>query len=110
MNPVGAQGINIALRDAVVAANHLVPVFSGEPTDRSLDVAFGEIERERLREVEIIQDFQRRPPTLLHRQNSLILFLIQNLSRLSRLKFLRKRVLELADKLAHGVTNVELKV
>ena len=48
MNPVGAQGINIALRDAVVAANHLVPVFSSEPTDRSLDVAFGEIERERL--------------------------------------------------------------
>ena len=110
MNPVGAQGINIALRDAVVAANHLVPVFSGEPTDRNLDVAFGEIERERLREVEIIQDFQRRPPTLLHRQNSLILFLIQNLSRLSRLKFFRKRVLELADKLAYGVTNVELKV
>ena len=29
MSPVRAQGINLALRDAIVAANHLVPVLKG---------------------------------------------------------------------------------
>src|SRR5262249_48006400 len=28
MSPVGGQGVNIALRDALVAANHLVPVLT----------------------------------------------------------------------------------
>ena len=110
MNPVGAQGINIALRDAIVAANHLVPVLSGEPTDPSLEAAFEEIERERLREVKIIQDFQKRPPALFYRQNSLVLFLIQNLPRIGRFEFVKKRVLNLVDKLAYGVTYVVLKV
>ena len=35
MSPVGGQGINIALRDAVVAANHLVPLLQSERQCRS---------------------------------------------------------------------------
>ena len=110
MNPVGAQGINIALRDAIVAANHLVPLLSGNPTHTSLDKAFEDIEMERLREVKPIQDFQKKPTTLLKKQNPLTLFLIRNLSCITRLEFIQRKILKLADMMAYGVTKVELKV
>ncbi|MCZ6890136.1 MAG: FAD-dependent oxidoreductase, partial [Gammaproteobacteria bacterium] len=49
MSPVGAQGINIALRDAIVAANHLLPVLSTpEPDGNALDAALDAIEAERM--------------------------------------------------------------
>ena len=110
MNPVGAQGINIALRDAIVAANHLVPLLLGNPTHTSLDKAFEDIEQERLREVKPIQAFQKKPTTLLKKQNLLALFLIRNLPWISQLKFIQKRIYRLADMMAYGVTEVELKV
>src|SRR6185503_18483078 len=37
MSPVGAQGINIALRDALVAANHLIPALTGDASPEQLD-------------------------------------------------------------------------
>ena len=110
MNPVGAQGINIALRDAIVAANHLVPLLSGNPTHTSLDKAFEDIEIERLREVKPIQDFQRKPTALLKKQNPLTLFLIRNLSFITQLGFIQRKLLKLADMMAYGVTKVELRV
>ena len=110
MNPVGAQGINIALRDAIVAANHLVPLLLGNPTHTSLDKAFEDIEQERLREVKLIQGFQKEPTTLLKKQNSLALFLIRNLPWITRLKFIQKKIYRLIDMMAYGVTEVELKV
>src|SRR5262249_37384188 len=39
MSPVGGQGINIALRDALVAANHLVPVLTVGGDSSTLDTA-----------------------------------------------------------------------
>src|SRR5439155_463815 len=39
MSPVGAQGINIALRDALVAANHLGPALAGGAAPAALDAA-----------------------------------------------------------------------
>jgi 2-polyprenyl-6-methoxyphenol hydroxylase-like FAD-dependent oxidoreductase len=73
MSPVGGQGINMALRDAVVAANHLVPVLrraavareGGEPLDpvrlgASLDAAARAIEAERRPEIEQIQALQTK--------------------------------------------------
>ena len=111
MNPVGAQGINIALRDAIVAANHLIPLFLlGNSTHSCLDRAYKDIEKERLLEVKPIQAFQKKPTTLLKNQNQLIRFLIRNLSWITRLKFIRKKIIKLADMMAYGVTKVELKV
>jgi len=57
MSPIRAQGINMALRDAVVAANHLVPVLraGGE-----LDAALAAIQREREPEVRKAQTLQYR--------------------------------------------------
>ncbi|TVQ09728.1 MAG: FAD-dependent oxidoreductase [Leptolyngbya sp. DLM2.Bin27] len=62
MSPVRAQGINLALRDVVVAANHLVPVLKipGEaavdPT--AIDSALGRIQAEREPEIVEAQQLQ----------------------------------------------------
>lgn len=58
MSPVRAQGINIALRDALVAANHLVPAL-GEGTG-ALDAAARAVQREREPEVVRAQTLQLR--------------------------------------------------
>src|SRR5712664_4377614 len=47
MSPVGAQGINIALRDALVAANHLGPALAGGAAPAALDAAAARIVAER---------------------------------------------------------------
>ena len=39
MSPVGGQGVNIALRDALVAANHLVPVLASGGGGTAIDAA-----------------------------------------------------------------------
>src|SRR4029077_7628518 len=71
MSPVGAQGINLALRDAIVAANHLVPVLERGAEATALDGAGARIEAERLPEVTQIQNLQQGPPRLLFGQNAL---------------------------------------
>lgn len=64
MSPVGGQGINMALRDAVVAANHLVPALHEAagltPVERAgrLDAAARAIEAERRPEIDAIQALQ----------------------------------------------------
>ncbi len=66
MSPVGGQGINIALRDAIVAANHLVPVLTPpEPDRNALAAALDDIEAERMTEVREIQALQAQPPKVL---------------------------------------------
>jgi len=64
MSPVGAQGLNLALRDAIVAANHFVPAcLAGSPA--ALDRAAKEVEAERLPEVALIQRRAALPPRIL---------------------------------------------
>jgi len=59
MSPVRAQGINLAFRDAIVAANHLVPIASrGDAA--ALDAACQAIEAERKPEIVRAQKLQRR--------------------------------------------------
>ncbi len=55
MSPVRAQGINLALRDVIVAANHLVPVFQSRNSVNAevVDGAIARIQAER--EPEIIE-------------------------------------------------------
>ena len=63
MSPVGGQGINIALRDVIVAANHLVPALEGSDPE-ALTSALLEIERERMPEIKKIQRLQELPPRI----------------------------------------------
>ena len=65
MSPVGAQGINIALRDALVAANHLGPCLLAGGDPAALDAAARRIVDERLPEVRTIQRLQQLPPRVL---------------------------------------------
>ena len=65
MSPVGAQGINIALRDALVAANHLGPCLLEKAGPAALDAAARRVAEERLPEVRTIQRLQQLPPRVL---------------------------------------------
>jgi 2-polyprenyl-6-methoxyphenol hydroxylase-like FAD-dependent oxidoreductase len=68
MSPIRAQGINMALRDAIVATNHLVPLLqsghgiSGEKLSTQLaaiDRSLSQIQAEREPEIVQIQQLQR---------------------------------------------------
>jgi 2-polyprenyl-6-methoxyphenol hydroxylase-like FAD-dependent oxidoreductase len=60
MSPVRAQGINLACRDAIVAANHLVPAMRGGGGQSALDAAARAIQDERQPEVVRAQHLQLR--------------------------------------------------
>lgn len=59
MSPIRAQGINMAFRDAIVAANHLVPVLdSKEANHGQIDGVLPSIQKEREPEIIRIQQLQ----------------------------------------------------
>ena len=64
MSPVGGQGLNVALRDALVAANHLVPALRAGGDPASVDLALRRIEAERLPEISSVQRAQALPPRI----------------------------------------------
>ncbi len=68
MSPVGGQGLNIALRDALVAANHLVPVLARGGSPEEIDTAARRVQDERLAEVSEIQRLQQIPPRVVFGQ------------------------------------------
>ena len=108
MSPVGAQGINIALRDALVAANHLIPVLTGDPSPDHLDAAARRIQDERLPEVIAVQQLQQGPPRVLFQTawwSGIALTVAPWLFRLGLpQRFLRPTLLRFTQ----GVTNVTL--
>lgn len=110
MSPVGAQGINIALRDSIVAANHLVPLLKKEHSNVELDAAFLEIEKERLHEVKVVQDFQKRPTYIVRKQPQSFTFIIKNIATITKPKFIRKLLVKATNFIFNGVTDVKLKV
>lgn len=59
MSPVRAQGINLALRDVIVAANHLVPAAASAGPER-IDAACRAVEAERRPEIVRAQRLQRQ--------------------------------------------------
>ena len=58
MSPVGGQGVNIALRDALVAANHLVPVLTAGGDPAAIDAAARRVRDERWPEIVAVQQMQ----------------------------------------------------
>lgn len=60
MSPVRAQGINLAFRDAVVAANHLVPPLREGAGPTALDAACRAVQAEREPEIARAQKLQIR--------------------------------------------------
>ncbi len=60
MSPVGGQGLNVALRDALVAANHLCPVLVAGGDAAAIDEAARRVQDERMPEVVAIQEMQQK--------------------------------------------------
>jgi 2-polyprenyl-6-methoxyphenol hydroxylase-like FAD-dependent oxidoreductase len=60
MSPVGGQGINLALRDTLVAANHLVPALLGGAGHAAIDEAARRVADERMPEIIEVQEHQDR--------------------------------------------------
>lgn len=58
MSPVGGQGVNIALRDALVAANHLCPVLTAGADPQAIDAAARRVQDERWPEIVTVQRMQ----------------------------------------------------
>lgn len=107
MSPVGGQGLNVALRDAVVAANHLVPAFlhGGD-----LDAAAALVEPERRPEIDEIQFLAAQPPRVVMGQRFFHGWVRGLVSVLLRSPFVRARATDVVDTFLFGTTDVELRV
>jgi len=111
MSPVGGQGLNIALRDAVVAANQLVPVLRGQTLDEArLTTALCAIEAERMREVRPIQALQALPPKLVLNRAWWAEPLRRTLAVLLGRPFVQRRFARQVRGFISGVTDVRLEV
>ncbi len=65
MSPVGGQGVNIALRDALVAANHLVPALTAGSDPATIDAAARRVQEERWPEIVAVQHMQQHQARIL---------------------------------------------
>jgi 2-polyprenyl-6-methoxyphenol hydroxylase-like FAD-dependent oxidoreductase len=109
MSPVGGQGINLALRDTLVAANHLCPVLTGTCQASALDDAARRVQEERMPEIATMQELQRRQARLLFEPrrlgNRITLWLLPLLARSGLVALLFRRRM---SRFAHGVVPVRL--
>ncbi|HYO52719.1 FAD-dependent monooxygenase [Archangium sp.] len=89
MSPVGGQGVNVALRDALVAANHLLPVLAADGSPEALDAAAARVQAERLPEVSDIQAIQTRQARFLVGTGLLPRLMLEALPLLGKLGLMR---------------------
>jgi 2-polyprenyl-6-methoxyphenol hydroxylase-like FAD-dependent oxidoreductase len=110
MSPVRAQGINMALRDAIVAANHLVPAAR---SGRGLESACADIKRERDREIIRVQKLQIREvrgQRWAREKPWLMTPMLKLAPAIGRLPGIEKMFLWQQKPLRFGVTKVRLEV
>ena len=110
MNAVGGQGLNIALRDAVVCANHLVPLLKTDADTKDLDFAFEKIEKERLNEVRQVQEIQSRPPKFIFINKYLIDLIFPIIKIIFKFRIINRLADKEFDKISKGFDKVKLEV
>ncbi len=110
MSPVGAQGLNVAIRDAVVAANHLVSALAGEADPASVDAAARATEAERVPEVRVIQRVQALPPKIFFRTSWWARALLAAGIGLAGSRFAQARSGPALARVASGQTEVRVEV
>jgi 2-polyprenyl-6-methoxyphenol hydroxylase-like FAD-dependent oxidoreductase len=109
MSPVGGQGINVALRDAIVAGNHLGRALAMRSDAATLDFAARNIQAERWPEIVTIQDLQQLGPRFLV-SNSFLSRIIVSTPMIAFAKlFFRNFFAKQFDPFLHGVTRVQLE-
>ncbi len=110
MSPIRAQGINMALRDVIVAANHLVPLLQ-QSNWAAIDAVLPQIQAER--EPEIIQTQKLQQAEVaqgeLMRNIPLLRHAVSRLAPLIRSR-IRRSWLDRQLKLRQGFTQVVLKI
>jgi 2-polyprenyl-6-methoxyphenol hydroxylase-like FAD-dependent oxidoreductase len=111
MSPVRAQGINLALRDVIVAANHLVPLLQKEAEHQDIDMSLSHIQAEREPEIIRAQQLQLQEAKQgeLLRKNALLRSLLSKFPPLLR-KIIKKSWLKRQYKMRQGITQVHLTV
>jgi 2-polyprenyl-6-methoxyphenol hydroxylase-like FAD-dependent oxidoreductase len=111
MSPVAAQGLNIALRDSLVAANHLTPVLVRGGSSLEVETACRRVRDERLPEVQTIQQMQRMAPRVLFQRSPWSRLLVGRIAPvLARLGVLERLAGAGARRFTLGTTQVELRV
>jgi 2-polyprenyl-6-methoxyphenol hydroxylase-like FAD-dependent oxidoreductase len=110
MSPVGGQGLNVAIRDAAVAANHLVPVLAAGCSAAEIDAELPRIEAERLPEVAEIQRLQALPPPVLLRDRWWNRALVEVITFVLGSGLVGPRTTPLLRRFAWGVTEVKVQV
>ena len=110
MNAVGGQGLNIALRDAIVCANHLVPLLKTDADKTDLDFAFEKIEKERLNEVRQVQEIQSRPPKFIFVNKYLVDLILPIIKIIFKFKVIKRFADKEFDKISKGFDKVKLEV
>lgn len=107
MSPVGGQGLNVAMRDAVIAANHLVPAIR-EKGD--LDAACARVEAERGPEIDTIQRLASIPPRFVLGTRIYHTWARRLLSRLAPIAARRGKVPGVVSTFLDGTGDVRLRV
>lgn len=111
MSPVGGQGVNIALRDALVAANHLCPVLAAGGDPSAIDAAAQRVRNERWPEIVAIQKMQEHQAQMLFNPegwaNRLMFRLLPFLIRTGLLQWLNRKEYRI---MSDGVVPVRLVV
>jgi 2-polyprenyl-6-methoxyphenol hydroxylase-like FAD-dependent oxidoreductase len=113
MSPVRAQGINLALRDAIVAANHLIPVLREGAEPSVLDAACQAVQAEREPEIARAQKLQIREAGGqgdAHSGNWRFVFAKHAARLLGRYRWAQKAWLRRQHDLRFGSTEVKLRV
>ena len=112
MSPIRAQGINMAFRDAIVAANHLVPLLMQPQVDRAhLDAVLPLIQAEREPEIIQIQKLQAQEMAqaeLLHK-SAFVRWGAKTFASIIR-PGIRYSWLRRQRKLRQGITQVQLTI
>jgi 2-polyprenyl-6-methoxyphenol hydroxylase-like FAD-dependent oxidoreductase len=110
MSPIGGQGVNIALRDALVAANHLVPALLGGDAV-AIDAAARRVRDERWPEIVAAQQMQQHQARMMFAPDNwrgrMIYRMIPFMMRLGLLQWLNRKEYRL---MSQGVVPVKLAV
>ena len=111
MSPIRAQGINMALRDVIVAANHLVPLLRQRSEHADIDATLPQIQAEREPEIVRSQQLQSQEASLAQRlgKSALLRWVASNLPEVLR-QLVRQSWLARQRELRQGVTQIQLTV
>jgi 2-polyprenyl-6-methoxyphenol hydroxylase-like FAD-dependent oxidoreductase len=110
MSPIGGQGLNVALRDALVAANHLCPVLATEASQPEIDAAAERVAEERMPEIVALQEHQHRQARLFLEPRWTGRLAIRLLPLLARTGILPLLLGKRLQAFQHGVVSVNLTV